>query len=208
MVAAARCSDTMKRLVAASQPGAQRLMHNHKLNRLRVNNRRELPPGFWCAAISNDFVASDKTSVLREIATTMYLLAILRWVLELTSGTTQLRRATGIRAIGQGCLRAQLTVKLLTLKLLLSKWLPCAANTRAKRARADRGVPQDWISMDYVLSESSAADRLLRGPFERPTHPLAALVRIVRRLAGVPQACPALVPTRSITNPRASGRRP
>lgn len=142
----------------------------------------------------------------------MYLLAILRWVLELISGT-QLRRTTSFGSIYSRCV-SRLNGSLSQANVIAGKWLSGALEKdvalnraeglREKRPRAGRGAPQDWISMDYVLSESSAADRLARGPFERPTHPLAVLVRIVRRLAGVPEACPALVPARSTTNPRAS----
>jgi hypothetical protein len=190
------------------------LMHKQKLNSLRMKTGGSCRWLNRCAAISNDFVAGVKTSVLREIATTMYLLAILRWVLELISGT-QLRRTTSFGSINSRCV-ARFVGALSRANLMMSKWLSsgallrdaamhCVESLREKRAWACRGIPQDWISMDYVLSESSAADRLARGPFERPTHPLAVLVRIVRRLAGVPEACPALVPTRSTTNPRASG---
>ena len=51
----------MEKLAAASHSVLKRPMHKHKLNSLRVKTRRELPPGFWCAAISIDFVAGDKT---------------------------------------------------------------------------------------------------------------------------------------------------
>src|SRR5688572_12775412 len=100
----------------------------------------------------------------------MYLLAFLRCVLGVLSRTIHfLRDATTV----------------------------VIASDRPRHTRVVHGrrVPQDWLHMDYVLSESSStARRLLQEAFERPTHPLGALFRIVRRLAGVRQACPALVP--------------
>jgi hypothetical protein len=53
-------------------------------------------------------------------------------------------------------------------------------------------VPHEWIRMANVPSESSrAGNDLLRATFERPTHPLGSIYRFARRLAGVPQPCPA-----------------
>jgi hypothetical protein len=133
--------------------------------------------GSWCATINEDSVTCDKRSVLREIATTMFLLVCLQFLLGILSRTTALCRR--LRAI---CKAA-------------SQPLP------KSRASGRRAVPHEWISMDYVLTESFHATRCRgRGPFESPTHPLGSILRFVRRLAGVPQLYPARATTVSLAN--------
>lgn len=68
-----------------------------------------------------------------------------------------------------------------------------------------------WMSMDYVLNEGyelPACARRARGPvqaFARNEHPISFALRLARRLAGRPRACPALavsVPRRDLRAPR------
>jgi hypothetical protein len=112
----------------------------------------------------------------------MYVLVFLRFLLGLVSGTTGSSRLTG--AIGK------------------AHWQPAAK----RRAAPRRAQAHEWISMDYVLTESSPqAHYLLRDALERPTHPLSSILRCARRLAGVPKPYPALAATASVVN-RHSGR--
>lgn len=107
----------------------------------------------------------------------MYLLVCLQFILGLLSRTAAL--CPSLRAI---CKAASQPI----------------ATSRAPESRA---VPHEWISMDYVLTESIHAARWReRGPFERPTHPLSSIVRFVRRLAGVPQLYPARASTVSLAS--------
>jgi hypothetical protein len=71
---------------------------------------------------------------------------------------------------------------------------------------SSRAVPHEWIRMANVRTGSShAADCLLRGTFERPTHLLGSIYRFARRLAGAPNPCPALAATVYVVH-RQSGR--
>jgi hypothetical protein len=120
----------------------------------------------------------NDTSVLREIAITMFLLAFVRWVLVLLTGTSQLLRncfRNGAVALRPGSLQAN----------------------------SGREAPQKWTSMDRVFSESSPeAERLLREAYAQPTDPVGILVRTFRRLLGLPPTRPVLIP-KSTTDPRA-----
>ena len=69
------------------------------------------------------------------------------------------------------------------------------------RAVRDGAIPHEWIRMVYVQTEGSpTAKYMLRGAFERPTHPLGSILRFARRLAGVPKPYPALAATVCLAN--------
>jgi hypothetical protein len=107
----------------------------------------------------------------------MYLLVFLRFLFGLVSRTSGSGRI--LRAIGRVARQP----------------------APARRAAPRRAWAHEWISMDYVLTESSPQARyLLRGALERPTHPLSSILRRARRLAGVPKPYPALAATASLVN--------
>lgn len=108
----------------------------------------------------------------------MYLLAFMRWVLVLLTGTAQLLRD-----------RCRLIAPALGLG--------------GQRTSSYREAPQKWTSMDRVFSESSPeAERLLRDAYAQPSDRVGILVRTFRRLLGLPTTRPVLIP-KSTADPRA-----
>ncbi len=137
--------------------------------------------------LESNFVAGKRsTSVLREIATTMFLLAILRWVLVFCM------RASQFNVLAGRGFRFRKSAH--TACQPLAGTQP-GMKVRGRTPCSKRGLPREWINAGYLLSEDSqTAKRLVREALEQ-NHPLGALVRIVRRLAGLPEVCPALVPS-------------
>jgi hypothetical protein len=64
-------------------------------------------------------------------------------------------------------------------------------------------VPHEWMSMDYVLTESSPGLACTgRGTFERANHPLRSVFRFARRLAWANETYLVLAATVSVCNRR------
>src|SRR5579872_36492 len=72
----------------------------------------------------------------------------------------------------------------------------CAATgaSRSQRIRAGSvAIPHEWMCMDYVLTESRGGiTRRGCWAFVQANHSLRSVFRLARRLAGLPEAYPAL----------------
>ena len=114
-------------------------------------------------------VAGDKTSVMREFATTMYLLVILRFLLGLLPGNRVVSRS--VRRSGP-----------------MAAGFPALRRFSPFRAASCSAVPHEWKCMDYFSIESSGRFAFGgSGTFEEANHPRCSIVRLSRRLAGLPE---------------------
>lgn len=110
----------------------------------------------------------------------MYLLLILRFLLGLlsrTSAVVQLVRSFGDMVVN---------------------------HSRTFRADLRSAVPHEWMSMDYVLTESPDGFAYRgRGTFEKANDPLRSVFRLARRLACGPEPYLAVAATVFLDNRRA-----
>jgi hypothetical protein len=82
-------------------------------------------------------------------------------------------------------------------------WKEMAASHRHPERAVRWAVPHQWMSMDYVLTESPSEFVYCgRGVFERVNHPLRSVFRLARLLAGGFEPCPALAATVSLGDRR------
>jgi hypothetical protein len=133
----------------------------------------------WATIVEGFFEVVNQTSERREFAAMTFLLAVLRFFLGLLPWK---HVAGGVVAV-------------------IERAIYCLA--QADRRRMRPALPHQWTSMDYVLTGSHrvwAAGR--RGAFERANHPLLYAIWIARRLAGLPEACPAVVARVCLANRR------
>ena len=109
-----------------------------------------------------------RSSDLREFATTMYLLVVLRFLLGLLPSVAALQWDKVLAGSASG-------------------------RTCPKRSGARAALPHEWTSMDYVLTESPPGlVYCVAGTFEKANHPLHSVFRLARRLAGISEPYPAL----------------
>ena len=127
------------------------------------------PPPSGGAICRTTLEPVNQTRRLREFASTMFLLAILRFLLDLVSGNG----AVGPRARTFGKAMAE-----------------CRRSRVARRS----ALPHEWMSMAYVLTEVSRGfcgrDP---GDLGGTNHPLHFVFRAARRWAGCAELCPAPV---------------
>ena len=156
-------------------------LEDAKKERLR-SFRRELPAQSGLQRCDGSGT-SDKTNDLREFAATMFLLVFLRYLLGLLPGTRA--AAPGASAYSEIAYREMV-------------YPSCPI-----RAGFLSMVPHEWMSMDYVLTESFPGVSFAgRGTFERANHPLRSVFRFARRLVWANEPYLVLAATVSVCNRR------